>query len=104
MYWGGSGEPRELLRTVDPESFRFAGWSDDRHVLVVRLRLGTDSSGNPQRGERLWRVPVSGAPPTQTAIAMEGLRDIVVDPNGQQVAFNAGWKLVENWVLEHVLR
>jgi hypothetical protein len=34
---------------------------------------------------------------------MEGLRDTSLHPDGRQIAFNAGWKDYESWVLEGVL-
>jgi hypothetical protein len=34
---------------------------------------------------------------------MEGLRDTALHPEGRPIAFNAGWKRYESWVLEGVL-
>jgi hypothetical protein len=32
-----------------------------------------------------------------------GLRDVSSHPDGRRIAFNAGWKRSEQWVLENLL-
>lgn len=34
---------------------------------------------------------------------MEGLRDVSIHPDGRTIAFNAGWKRAEHWVMENLL-
>ena len=51
----------------------------------------------------LWRVPTTGGAPSSTGLVMEGLRDMTLHPDGRQIAFNAGWKEYESWVLEGVV-
>ena len=105
MYWGGAGDPRELLRVSGSDQFMLAGWlPDDLTLLVVRfaLRPGTTPDQEP-RNETLWRVPITGEPPVSTGLTMEGLRDVSIHPDGRRVAFNAGWKRGEPWVMENVL-
>lgn len=104
MLWSGAGGPRELLRLRPPEAIAFEGWtSDGTSLLVTRWTVPPGGTDAPIQ-RTLWRVPASGDPPTSTGLAMEGLRDITIHPDGRQIAFNAGWKEYESWVLEQVLR
>jgi hypothetical protein len=100
--WGGSGDPRELLRVRDPERVTIAGWTPDGQQLLVIRRVQQSSPGTPAMAT-VWRVPVNGASPTPTSLAMEGLRDLSIHPDGRTVAFNAGFKRTEYWVLENLL-
>jgi hypothetical protein len=104
MVWGGSGEPRELLRSHEPnEQFRLAGWTADGLNLLV-IRWSFDSSRSQRLGnETLWRVPTTGGAPVSTGLALAGLRDISIHPDGRQVVFNAGFRMIEQWVMEHLL-
>jgi Tol biopolymer transport system component len=97
----GGGELRELVRVLPPgELPPWSGlaWTPDgKHVLFART---TDVSGQPFE---LWRIPLEGGAPLQTGIAMEGLRDLRVHPDGQQIAFRAGHGQGEVWVMEEFL-
>jgi hypothetical protein len=101
MWWPGEGAPRELLRARGPEAFRLVGWGEDRRdVVVIRRRIDDDST---RRQETVWRVPLDGSPPISSGISLVGLRDASMHPDGRRIAFNAGWKQVEHWTMEHVL-
>jgi serine/threonine-protein kinase len=103
MYWPGSGEPRELLRIDGKERFILAGWlPDDRTLLASRWQDRPTRLPDGPAPATLWRIPISGQP-VSTGLTMDGLRDISIHPGGRQVAFNAGWKRGEAWVMEHVL-
>jgi len=103
MLWGGSGEPRELLRNQEPsEHVRLAGWSADGLDLLV-IRWSFDSSRTRRVGdETLWRVPTTGGA-VSTGLALAGLRDVSIHPDGRQIIFNAGFKRIERWVMENLL-
>ncbi len=103
MFWGGAGPPRELLRTSSPDEQILSGWHPDgRSLLVVRWK---QQPGNAAPDERtLWRVPIDGSSPVSTGLAMEGLRDLSIHPDGRQIAFNAGWKRGEYWVMGNLLK
>jgi Tol biopolymer transport system component len=103
MLWGGSGEPREVLRVHDPENFRLVGWTPDGLNLLVNRWSFDSAAGRRVGNEALWRVPITGGAPVLTGIALEGLRDVSMHPNGRQITFNAGWKRVEHWVMENAL-
>ncbi len=99
----GSGEPRELLRARG-EQLVVHGWTaDGKHVLTSRWTESPPNSPEPSRPTTLWRVPADGGAPVSTGITMEGLRDVSLHPDGQRVAFNAGWRNIEYWVLENLL-
>jgi serine/threonine-protein kinase len=104
MVWGGSGEARELLRVHEPvDQFRLAGWTADGLSLLV-IRWSFDAAKSRRVGdETLWRIPISGAAPEPTGLALHGLRDISLHPDGRQLVFNAGYKRGEEWVMENVL-
>ncbi len=53
--------------------------------------------------ETLWRVPTTGGAPVSTGLALDGLRDISIHPDGRQIVFNAGWRRNEQWVMENLL-
>ncbi len=104
MLWGGSGEPREMLRVHEPaEQFRLAGWTADGLNLLV-IRWSFDASRSTRVGnETLWRIPTTGGAPVSTGVAHDGLRDVSIHPDGRQIVFNAGWRRNEQWVMENLL-
>jgi Tol biopolymer transport system component len=94
------GEPRELLRLKDPEVFRWrAGlaWTPDgRYIMFGK-----------HKPDELWRIPSEGGKP-QKLLAMDGLRDISIHPDGQRIAFTGGKEATdreasEAWVMENFL-
>lgn len=96
-----NGEARELIRVSSPERVILVGWSGADEVLVVRRRPA--SAGGVAEPDTLWRVPVDSRAPIRTPIAMEALRDFSPHPDGQQWAFNAGYKRSEYWALDHLV-
>jgi hypothetical protein len=104
MFWGGAGRPRELLGTTSPDQFFLAGWhGDGRDLLVIRWQHRPGAVEEEPRNETLWRVPISGTAAVSTGLTIEGLRDISIHPGGRRIAFNAGWKRGEQWVMENFL-
>ena len=105
--WPGSGDARELLKVRSKERLILEGWSSDgQHLLVIRWETPaqpTSSSLGADPPRVLWRVPIRGGDPVPL-LSMEGLRDISFHPDGRQIAFNAGWKRYEFWVMENILR
>ena len=88
------GEPRELLRVPIP-MFAEAWTADGTSVLFTR-----ESKDGKQA---LWQIPVEGGEPQEIGLAMEGLRELRVHPDGSQIAFTAGWPSLEVWVMENFL-
>jgi Tol biopolymer transport system component len=104
MLWGGAGEARELLRVHEPsEHFQLAGWTGDGLNLLV-IRWSFDAARSRRVGnETLWRIPSTGGAPVFTGLALAGLRDVSIHPDGRQIAFNAGYRRNEHWVMENLL-
>jgi hypothetical protein len=102
--WRGSGDPIEMLRNAGGERLQLAGWTADGNALLVirSTAPAATPSGRALTGT-LWRVPLGGGAPQATALAMEGLRDISIHPDGRRLAFNAGFQRYEHWVMEHFL-
>jgi hypothetical protein len=104
MYWGGGGDPREVLQIPGNERFILVGWLPDGLTLLV-ARWENRPSRLPDEPDpsTLWRVPINGGNPVSTGLTMDGLRDVSIHPDGRRIAFNAGWKRGEPWVLENLL-
>ena len=104
MYWGGGGDPRELLRLGDNERFVLVGWlPDGLGLLVARSENRPNRLPNEPDPSTVWRVPITGGPPVSMGLTMDGLRDVSIHPDGKRIAFNAGWKRGEQWVMENLL-
>jgi Tol biopolymer transport system component len=97
----GGGEAKELLRVAPPNALPPWGglaWTPDgKHILFAQ------TAGDAQRPFELWRIPAGGGPPQNTGIAMKGLRNLRVHPDGQRIVFDAGQIQNEAWVLENFL-
>jgi Tol biopolymer transport system component len=104
MYWGGGGDPREVLRVPGNDRFILVGWlPDGLTLLVARWENRPNRLPHEPDPSTLWRVPISGGNPVSTGLTMDGLRDVSIHPDGRHIAFNAGWKRGEQWVMEHLL-
>jgi hypothetical protein len=104
MYWGGAGDARELLKVGDQERFTLVGWlPDGRTLLVGRSENLSNRLPDEPLPVTLWLVPVSGGNPVSTGLTMDGLRDVSIHPDGRRIAFDAGWRRFEQWVMEHFL-
>jgi serine/threonine-protein kinase len=94
----GGGTARELLRVTRPEVLWVQTWSaDGRNILVTRwdgsLPLKT-------RRERLWRVPVDvGGSPAELPVAIAGLNEVRIHPDGRRIVFSAGAPQSEFWMM-----
>ena len=55
MLWGGSGEPREVLRVHDPEHFRLVGWTPDGLNLLI-IRWSFDSVAGRRVGNEAFNA------------------------------------------------
>jgi Tol biopolymer transport system component len=89
------GSARELLGDVawqDPGDSRvFLTWlPDSRHLLFTR-------------NDRLWSLPVEGGEPRSLGVSMKGRPTIQLSPDGKRLAFTAGEKTTDVWVMENVL-
>ncbi len=88
------GEPREILRLKDPETFRWYGtfaWTPDGRYIMFG-----------KQPDELWRLPAEGGKP-QKLLAMDGLANISIHPDGQRIAFTGGKEEWEVWAMENFL-
>jgi len=91
------GQPsRELIRVTAPERLVFQDWMPDGDALLFTRARESEAPS-------LWRIAVTGGDPEPLDLAMKGLRDVSVHPDGRRITFTAGWPSLEVWVIENVL-
>jgi WD40 repeat protein len=89
------GEPRELLQTTI--SYFEVKWVGDRHLLMVREG---SKSGPPE----LWSVPIDGGEPQPSGLAVPGLYEMAVHPDGNRIAFcKTSGPVEEVWAIKNLL-
>ena len=94
------GEPRELLRSQEPEGISLPAWTpDSRHIMYARTVYGEKPTFE------LWRISADGGRPQKLGLVMEGLEPygLSVHPDGKRIAFTAGTEREEVWVLKGFL-
>jgi Tol biopolymer transport system component len=100
------GEDRELLQLQDrkwfaggSDPFNSFAWTADGRYVLFRLREYGDELGPLE----LWLVSAEGGEP-QKLLAMVGLRDISVHPDGRRIVFTCGgYHTMEVWAMENFL-
>lgn len=94
------GPARELLRLPGSGAFTLGmAWSaDGRYLLFVKA----NPSARTQPRE-VWRIAREGGDPQRLDIAMPGLVEIRVHPDGRRIAFSAGVARPEIWAMENLL-
>jgi Tol biopolymer transport system component len=91
-----TGQSRELLRGPDPSDFyKVLSWSADGRFLFFNKNVG--------RTTELWRVAVENGVSEKLGIAMEGLLQVRVHPDGRRITFFASQLGAELWVMEQFL-
>jgi Tol biopolymer transport system component len=86
-----TGQSRELLRVPDGGAFyRALSWSADGRYLFFTKN-------------ELWRVAVENAESEKVGIAMDGLLELRVHPDGRRIAFDAKKFRAELWAMEQFL-
>jgi Tol biopolymer transport system component len=100
------GEIRNLCSYRTGAGWKPTVWSPDgKYVLFVVSGTEEKPTGSWQRAE-LMRVPFGGGEPQKTNLAMYGIYDLVLHPDGGQVAFRSSGPevvLPETWVIENFL-
>lgn len=94
---GGEGKVVREMDPDDPWPIDLT-WSPDGKSILYILN---DPSNNQAR--ELWSVPIDGGEPTRFELAMEGMVDLRLHPNGKRVVFSAGTSSAEIWVMENFL-
>jgi hypothetical protein len=97
------GTSRELLRASQDETFQDVDWTPDGDaVIFTRISTGRNLTGS-ARWPALWRIDVNTLAARPMGLSVEGLRDVVMSPDGTKVAFTTGSPTKEPWILEHYL-
>jgi len=93
------GVVRELLRGVPiPTSSGSVAWTPDgQSLLFVR------GSGAGDSKTELWLTPVQGGEPRKLDLAVQGMREMCVHPDGRHIAFTSAVSRNEVWVMENFL-
>jgi Tol biopolymer transport system component len=93
------GEPRELIRLHEPESFGgFTAWTpDSRSVLFWKVLSALEYKSE------YWLVPLAGGQSRKVDLGIEGAYAVRIHPDGTRVAFTAGENKSEVWVMENFL-
>ena len=90
------GEPRELCRTKSGETFTSFDWRPENREIFFTKGI----SGKPNQ---LWRMNLEGGEPQKIDLSMRRLRELRFHPDGERIAFSAGYIEVEVWVMENLL-
>jgi Tol biopolymer transport system component len=92
------GDTRELVRVAADNMPAITWTRDSRAVLYARPGRLEDKPVM-----ELWLVPAEGGEARKLGLAMEGLRDLRVHPDGRRIVFGAGQPRAEVWVMENFL-
>jgi Tol biopolymer transport system component len=90
------GTPRELLGSKIP--VQSCAWiNNSRHLLIIRQ----PKSSAPYE---LWSVPLEGGEPQPSGLAMPGMFEVFVHPDGRRIAFSSSKEPTEEvWVIKNLL-
>ena len=103
-----SGGDRRILVTLSPSisasRLLTLAWDHDGdHLLFTRSVKSPVNPNDSETAFELWRVPSEGGEPEQMGLTMDLLREIRVSPGGEQIAFTAGNRNAEVWIMENFL-
>ncbi len=91
-----TGQSRELLRMPGSGAFAHVlSWSTDSRFLFFTKDRG--------QTRELWRVAVESGESKKLGLAMAGLSEVRVHPDGRRIAFSAAEFGGELWAMEHFL-
>lgn len=91
----GGGVARDLMEGGSGAFNLGCSWApDSRHGLCIKVQDG--------RGTELWRFSIDGSPPHRL-LAMNGMTEVRVNPDGRRIAFSVARGVAELWVIENFL-
>ncbi len=92
-----------LIRLPGPEEVAAISWTPDGQALIVEKQRKSDTTGGPFTHE-LWRVSAAGGKPRKLDLAIEGMHNLRIHPDGRRIAYTVGWDYMpEVWVMENFL-
>ena len=74
-------------------------WTPDGQSLLFMR-----SSGAGDSKAELWLTPVQGGEPRKLDLAVQGMRDLCVHPDGRHIAFTSAASRRGVWVMENFLK
>ena len=99
------GKAREIFRSKESEPFSsqtpLAWMPSGRHLLIGTGALLASPHGDPKL--HLWQIPLDGGSPESLGLEMPNLAHLRIHPNGKQIAFEAGERKPEIWLMENFL-
>ena len=93
----GGGPPQELLRTSAPEMLWTQTWDRDGQAVLV-TRWNASKPFDAQRPQ-LWRVQSDTGSASPLPLALAGLSEVRLHPDGLRMAFTAGAPHSEFWMM-----
>ena len=96
------GEPRQILKGNIHHQAGLAWTPDGREILFARYTV-TGDLGVEELTTEPWRVSAEGGEPQRLELGMDNPRHITMHPDGQHIAFTAGERKIEVWVMENFL-
>ena len=90
------GEPRELYRMKPGESFTSFDWRPETREIFF-------TKGISKKPNQLWSVNLELGEPQRIDLSMRRLRELRFHPDGERIAFSAGYIEAEVWVMENLL-
>lgn len=91
--------PKALVTVPKGFGVRVIAWTPDDREVVFQKWEGTATEGISE----LWRVPVAGGEPVSLGLAVRGMWNPVLSPDGRTAAFSIGLFGWETWVMEHAI-
>lgn len=94
------GASRELVRMPPRENIVSAAWTPDgKRIVYIREPAGT--GGKPNGPAEVWSVALDSGERVKARLSLPGLREIVIHPDGRQVALRTTSGVrYDIWVLE----
>jgi len=92
------GQPRVLLKLEEGAVNSMAWSADGKNVFFSKTLEGTKTGKC-----ELWRIPSEGGEPEKFDLAVDGLIDLNIHPEGSLLAFTLWHVAEEVWVMENFL-
>ena len=89
------GEPRTLYTFKKREWISAIAWTQDGQDILF-------SKGEPGK-HSLWTISPEGGKPQEIGITLDEIQHLRIHPDGQHIAFTAGTRGSEVWVMENFL-
>jgi Tol biopolymer transport system component len=90
----------KILYALESGGINSMAWSlDGKYIFFSKIGEGEGQHGRCE----LWRISRDGGKPVKYPLAADGMEDLSLHPDGQQIAFKSGRSSSEIWVMENFL-